>query len=296
MRRVALEPGVRDPADLGALLQVLRERERVLGVALRAQRQGLGAEQQLLGGKGVEVRAEVADNLDAGADDEGDGAKRLPELEAVVPLGGLDELREARGVGAPVELAAVDDDAADGGAVAADPLGRRVHDDVGAVLDGPQEVAARAESVVDDEGHTLGVGDLGDGLEVGDVVARVADALDVDGLGLVVDQGGDLVWVVAVDEFSLDAEARQEDFELVVRATVEVGCGDDVVAGVGEGVDGDELRALAGGGSESSDTTFEGSDTLLEYVDSGLWRCLACLYAFCPKFASLARRTFIIRL
>jgi hypothetical protein len=50
---------------------------------------------------------------------------------------------------APVELAAVDDDAADGGAVAADPLSRRVDDNVGAVLDGADEVAARAEGVVD---------------------------------------------------------------------------------------------------------------------------------------------------
>jgi hypothetical protein len=33
---------------------------------------------------------------------------------------------------APVEVAAVDDDAADGGAVAADVLGGRVDDDVGA--------------------------------------------------------------------------------------------------------------------------------------------------------------------
>ena len=149
MRGVASQARVGDPADLGALLEVLCQGEGVLGVALGAQRQRLGAEQQLLGGKRVEVGAEVAHNLDARADDEGGGPKCLPELEAVVALGGLDKLREARGVGAPVKLAAVDNDAADGGAVAANPLGGRVHDNVGAMVDGAQEVTTSAKCVVD---------------------------------------------------------------------------------------------------------------------------------------------------
>ena len=51
---------------------------------------------------------------------------------------GIDEIGEAAG-GLPVELAAVDDDAADGGAVAADELGGRVDDDVGAPLDRPDQ-------------------------------------------------------------------------------------------------------------------------------------------------------------
>lgn len=49
---------------------------------------------------------------------------------------------------APVELAAVDDHTADGGAVAADPLGRGMDDDVGAVVDGADEEATGSECVV----------------------------------------------------------------------------------------------------------------------------------------------------
>lgn len=146
---VALEARVRDPADVGRGVEVAREGQGVLGVALGAQGQRLDADEELLGGEGVEAGAEVAQDLDARPDDEGDGAERLPELEPVVALGGLDHLREPRRVRAPVELAAVDDDAADGRAVPADPLGRRVHHDVGAVLDRAYEVAARAERVVD---------------------------------------------------------------------------------------------------------------------------------------------------
>jgi hypothetical protein len=45
-------------------------------------------------------------------------------------------------VRAEVELPAVDDDAADRGAVTAEELGRRVHDDVGAVLERAQQERA----------------------------------------------------------------------------------------------------------------------------------------------------------
>lgn len=267
---VALEAGIGDPADVVAVLEVLGEGESVLGVALGAQGEGLDAEEQLLGGEGAEAGAEVAQDLDAGADDVGDGAEGVPELEAVVSVGGLVELGEAGGVLAPVELARVDDDTADGGAVAADPLRGGVDDDVGAVLDGADEVAASTEGVVHDEGHALGVGDLGDGGEIGDVVLGVADGLDVDGLGLLIDGGVNVLDAVAVDELGVDAEAGEEDLELVVGAAVEEGGRDNVVAGVSEGVDGDELSGLAGGGGQSGDTTLEGGNALLEDVDSGL--------------------------
>jgi hypothetical protein len=119
---MALKPRVRDPRDLGMCLEPLGQREGVLRMPLSAQGQGLDAEQQLLGRKRVQAGAEVTQNLDTHADGKGDVAKRLPELEPVVARGGLDELREAVGVLAPVELAGVDDDAANGGAVAADPF------------------------------------------------------------------------------------------------------------------------------------------------------------------------------
>lgn len=147
--RVALQPGVRDPAHVLALLQVPGQRQRVLAVPLRPQAQRLQAEQELLRGEGVQAAPQVAQDLDARADDERDGAERVPELEPVVTLAGLDELGEAGAVLAPVELARVDHNAADGCAVAADPFSRRVDDNVGAVVDGADEVASRSEGVVD---------------------------------------------------------------------------------------------------------------------------------------------------
>src|SRR3546814_18049084 len=52
----------------------------------------------------------------------------------------------------PVEAAGVDDDAADRRTVARQELGRRMNDDVGAVLDRPAE-PGRCQGVVDDQGN-----------------------------------------------------------------------------------------------------------------------------------------------
>ena len=106
----------------------------------------------------------------------GNVAERVPELQAVIAGVGLRELREL--AVAPVELAGVDDDAADGGAVAADVLRRGERQDVGAVVDGPDE--ADADGVVDDERDAGLVGDGRELLEVGHVELGVADGLGVE--------------------------------------------------------------------------------------------------------------------
>lgn len=118
-------------------------------MALSAEAQGLRSEKELLGGEGVEGGAHITENLDTGTDDEGDGAKGVPELEAVVAVGGLVHLGEAGSVLAPVELAGVDDDTTNGSAVAANPFGGGVDDDVSTVVDGSDEVATSTKGVVD---------------------------------------------------------------------------------------------------------------------------------------------------
>ena len=59
----------------------------------------------------------------------------------------------------PVEAAAVDDRAADGDAVAAEPFGDGMHDDVGAELDRAAQIG-RGERVVDQQRHAGRVRDL----------------------------------------------------------------------------------------------------------------------------------------
>ena len=269
MTAVALEPGVADPRDVRVLLQPPGELERILRMSLAAQTQRLDAEDELLRCEGVQRRPEISQNLHPEADDEGDGAEGVVEFQAVVAVRRLRHLWVALACfwGAPVEFAGVDDNAADGRAMPADPLRGAVDDDVRAVVDGAAVEASRAEGVVDHHHHAGVVRDFDDRLEVGDVVFGVADGFEVDGFGLVVDQLLELLRLVAVHELGRDAESRHEDFELVVGAAVQVGGRDDVVARLAERGNGHKLRRLTGGGGQSGDAAFECCDALLEDVD-----------------------------
>ncbi len=124
--------------------------------------------------------------------------------------------------------------------------------------------------VVDDEGQAVLVGDGGELVDVDDVELGVAEGLGVDGAGFGVDGGAQAGEVVGVDEADGDAELGQGVVEEVVGAAVERGGGDDLVAGLGEGEDGEGLGGLAGGGGERGDSAFERGDALLEDVGGGV--------------------------
>ena len=126
--------------DLRAFGEPGGDRGRVGAVALDAQRQRLDA---LKGEEGVERRhagAEVAQQRHARLDDVGDRPERLDRFaphRAVIARIGRVERRLALLVLLPGKVAAVDDEAADRGAVAAEVLGRRIDDDRRAVIEGP---------------------------------------------------------------------------------------------------------------------------------------------------------------
>jgi hypothetical protein len=68
-----------------------------------------------------------------------------------------------------------------------------VRDDVRAVLNGTQQVAALPEGVVHDDGHAEVTGDGRKRFEVGNGKRRIAEGLDVEGAGAVVGERGELL-------------------------------------------------------------------------------------------------------
>ena len=181
---------------------------------------------------------------------------------------GLGELLESSR-GCPVKLARVDDDAADAGAMAAQKLGGGVDHDVRAPLDGAHQ-GRRWRGVIDHQRQSIFVRDGGEAFDVDDVELRVADALGVDGAGLVVDRGAQAVEIVSIDEADGDAEARQGVVEEVIGAAVERSGGDDFFAGRGEGGDGERFRRLAGGRGQARRAAFERRNALFENVGGGI--------------------------
>ena len=157
---------------------------------------------------------------------------------------GLVVKRELR-VG-PIELARIDDHAADAGAVSADPLRERVDDEVRAVVQRAQQ-RRRREGRVDDEREVVLLRDGRVALDVRDVEGRVADGLDEDQARLLVDRGLHGGEVVHRGEVHLDAGVRQDRVELREGASIEVVRRDDLVAGLRDVRDGEEDRRRAGG-------------------------------------------------
>ena len=172
----------------------------------------------------------------------------------------------------PGEAAAVDDGAAQRGAVAAQEFGQRMHDDVGAVVE-RLEQDRRRDRVVDDQRHAVAVRDLGQRLDVADIAGGIADGLGEHRLGVLVDQPLDRVGLVAVGEASGDALARQNVAEQRVRRAVELRHGDDVAAVIGDIDEGEMQRGLAGRDRERADAAFELGDALLEHGRWSDWRC-----------------------
>jgi hypothetical protein len=145
---MVLETWVGHPGNIGVGLQPLGKGKGVLRMSLSSQCESLNAEQELLSGEWVQGAAQVTENLDSGTDGEGDGAEGLPKLQAVVAFGWLDHLRESLSVLAPIELAAVNDDTSNSRAVASNPLGCRVDDNVRSVFNRFNVVATSSEGVV----------------------------------------------------------------------------------------------------------------------------------------------------
>ncbi len=238
------QAGVVHSFDLIVSLEPFRHTLGVADVAFHAERKRLDALDDLEGVERADGRTEVTQQLDSCLGDERTGTEHRPVGESVIARVGLVVVGVTIGVG-EVERAAVDDGAGNGRPVAAEELGCRVHDDVGAPLERTDEVG-RGDGVVDHERNAGLVGDTGDHLDVEDRVLRVADGLAVEELGVGADRSLPGLGIVGVfDERGLDPELGEGVVQQVVGAAVQRSAGDDVVAGLGDVHDGDGLGRLA---------------------------------------------------
>ena len=193
----------------------------------------------------------------------------MSPAEAVVGAIGLVEERMFSA--SPVEAAGVDDDAAEAGAVSAEPFCEGVDDDVRAMVEGAGKVRSGA-SGVDDERDPVGLGDGSDGVEVGDFEGGVGDGFAEQGACFVVDGVGELLGILGIDEADFDSEGGKKVVKLGVGAAVEIAGRDDVITRFGKVDDGIENSGGAGRVGEAGHFvgTFEQGDALLEHSGGGV--------------------------
>src|SRR5665648_62145 len=271
------QPRVVHADDVVARLEPLGHPLGVCDVALDAQGQGLDPQGDQEGVERRDRRTEVTQQLDPCLEDE---RQVHPEQAADAQVTGEDQavvagvrsvvVGEALRVLGVVEGSAVDDHPADGRAVTAQVLGRRVHDDVSTPLDRADQVRRR-HRVVDDQRDADLVRDPSDRLDVEDVGLRVGDGLAEEQLGVGLDGVPPGLWVVRVgDERRRDPELGQGVVQQVVGAAVQAGAGHDVVAGLGDVQEREGLRGLAGGDQQGADAALEGGDAVLHHLLGGV--------------------------
>ena len=165
----------------------------------------------------------------------------------------------------PVELAAVDDDAAQRCAVAADEFGSRMDNDVCAVLDRAEQVRSR-EGRVDDQRDLVVMSDLCDRFDVDQVGVGVAQRFNEDRLGVGLDGFRKVLDVVGVYEGRGDAELGEGVCEEVIGSAVDRLSGNDVVAGLSKCLEGVGDGGCSGSDSQSANAAFEGCDSSFKDV------------------------------
>ena len=164
---------------------------------------------------------------------------------------------------APGKVSAVDDHAADAGAVAAHKFGHGMDYNVGAVFDGTQKNRSR-HGVIDDERNAVFVGDTGQAFDIGDIAGGVADAFAVDGASFVVDEGFDIFGAVGLAEARGDAALGEDVRKQRIGCAVKLRRGNNVVADL----DDVNQRIFDGGhagtDAEGFDSAFERGHTFFE--------------------------------
>ena len=157
-----------DPVDLGVFLQKFGYLAGVFTDTVHTQRQRFQALEDQKGVERADGRTHVAQRHGAGAADVGGGAKRLGIDHTVVAHFGGVEALEPFLVLSPGEFAAVHNNAADAGAMAADVFGQCMHHDVGTVVEWAAQIGA-GHGVVHNQRNARSVCNLSQFFEIGHV-------------------------------------------------------------------------------------------------------------------------------
>ena len=150
--------------------------------------------------------------------------------------------------------------------MAAQPLGRRVQDEVGAVLKRPAQIRRR-EGVIHEERQAVIVRHFGHLRQIQHLEPRIADGLGEHQSGLGADRRAIRGGIARIDESGLDAEARQGELQQIGAAAVQRLGRYDVSARAHQRRDRQMQGRLTARRGDRADPALERCDPLLEHRD-----------------------------
>ncbi len=114
------------------------------------------------------------------------------------------------------------------------------------------------------------VGNGGDGVQIGNVAVGIAQSFQIDGLGVGLNGRFHLSQVVGVHKRGGDAELRQRVGQQVIASAVDGLLSHNVIAGLGQGLNGIGDGRGAGGGGQGGASALQGRNALFQNVLGGV--------------------------
>ena len=134
----------------------------------------------------------------------------------------------------PIELAAVDHNAADHRTVARVELGQRRHHNVGPQFQGANQ-GGRSDRVIHNQWHIIAVRHLGNGRNVQHISLRISERFPIKRLRVRLHRGLPRCGIVGIlNERGANTQPLQRASEQGERAAVESGAGHNMIPGLGQ--------------------------------------------------------------
>ena len=188
----------------------------------------------------------------------------------MIALVGSRQTGELVRVSHPVKVAAVDDRAADADGVTVHVLGGGVCHDVRAELD-RAAVDGRREGVVHDEGHTVGMRETRELLDIKNRNGGIGDSLAEHRAGVGTELRGKLfLGQILIHEGDVNSHLLHGNAEQVVGAAVNRGGSDDVAACLADVEQGKEVCRLSAGGQHCRHTALQSGELRCDHVVGGI--------------------------
>ena len=273
--RVIFQVGIVDPCHSGIVMQVLCNAAGILAMTGHTQMERLQAKTQIECVLGRLDAAQVAHQLAGGLGNIGQFAESFRIDQSVVALIGGCQTGETLCMGRPVKIAAVHNHTAHTNAMAVHVLGGGMGYNVRTEFKGTA-VDGGGKGVVDNQGHTVGMGNAGKLLNVEHLHAGVGKRLAKDQLGVGTESRIDFLLAgVLVNEGNLYAQLAQSGAEEVIRSAIDAVGGYHVVARLADVEAGIEVRRLSAGSEHGTHTALKSRNACRYMVVGGILQ--ACI-------------------